>query len=42
MKDHIRERSPSNWAIVIDLHNPAIGKGCSTRSVFNSVKRSSV
>ena len=51
MKGHIRERSPGHWAIildipdwaiVIDLHNPAIGKCCSTRSVFNSVKRSSV
>jgi hypothetical protein len=42
MKGHIRERSPGHWAIVIDLRDPEIAKGCSTPSVFNLAKRSPV
>jgi hypothetical protein len=26
MRGHLKERSPGHWAIVIDLHDPAIGK----------------
>ena len=39
MKGHIRERSPGNWAIVIDLRDPATGKRRRKWHSFTGTKR---
>jgi len=39
MKGHIRERSPSHWAIVIDVPDPATGKRRRKWHSFAGTKR---
>jgi integrase len=39
MKGHIRERSPSHWAIVIDVRDPATGKRKRRWHSFKGAKR---
>ena len=39
MKGHIRERTPGQWAIVIDLHDPETGKRRRKWHSFTGTKR---